>query len=114
MGLLRLSVMMLLWRLHQHKADCTAAAVNQRIGASPAAEALTYLLQVRKKAVMALHRFEQLDPLHEGPLSAADIDVHLRRMLCDKVGGLSHAVHLRCAHGDSGNEGMQLLTTAQG
>jgi hypothetical protein len=41
---------------------------------------------VRKKAVMALHRFEQLDPLHEGPLSAADIDVHLRRMLCDKVG----------------------------
>lgn len=43
-------------------------------------------LQVRKKAVMALHRFEQLDPAHEGPLSGADIDAHLRRMLCDKVG----------------------------
>jgi hypothetical protein len=42
--------------------------------------------QVRKKAVMALHRFEQLDPMHEGPLSGADIDAHLRRMLCDKVG----------------------------
>ena len=41
---------------------------------------------------MALHRFEQLDPQHEGPLSAADIDVHLRRMLCDKVGGISRAV----------------------
>ena len=54
---------------------------------------LIHWLQVRKKAVMALHRFEQLDPLHEGPLSAAEIDVHLRRMLCDKVGarGMQHA-----------------------
>lgn len=40
---------------------------------------------VRKKAVMALHRFEQLDPHHEGPLDGADLDSHFRRMLCDKV-----------------------------
>ncbi len=47
--------------------------------------ATLYFAQVRKKAVMALHRFEQLDPRHDGPLSGADIDGHLRRMLCDKV-----------------------------
>ena len=40
---------------------------------------------VRKKAVMALHRFEQLDPTHDGPLSGAELDTHFRRMLCDKV-----------------------------
>lgn len=42
---------------------------------------------VRKKAVMALHRFHQLDPKHEGPLAGIDLDKHFRTMLCDKVGG---------------------------
>jgi len=42
-------------------------------------------VQVRKKAIMALHRFEQLDPQHEGPLAGAELEVHFRRMLCDKV-----------------------------
>lgn len=40
---------------------------------------------VRKKAVMALHRFEQLDPLHEGPLHNTDIYSHIKDCLCDKV-----------------------------
>lgn len=44
---------------------------------------------VRKKAIMALHRFEQLDPDHEGPLDGAQLDVHFRRMLCDKVRNVS-------------------------
>jgi hypothetical protein len=43
------------------------------------------VLQVRKKAIMALHRFEQLDPEHDGPLAGAELEVHFRRMLCDKV-----------------------------
>ena len=40
---------------------------------------------VRKKAVMALHRFQQLDPKHEGQLAGADLDSHYRQALCDKV-----------------------------
>ena len=40
---------------------------------------------VRKKAVMALHRFQQLDPDHEGALSGMDFDRHFRQALCDKV-----------------------------
>ena len=40
---------------------------------------------VRKKAVMALHRFEQLDPQHEGPLHNTDVYAHMRDCLCDKV-----------------------------
>ena len=40
---------------------------------------------VRKKAVMALHRFQQLDPHHEGPLAGADLDKYYRQALCDKV-----------------------------
>ncbi|KAK9809765.1 hypothetical protein WJX73_004225 [Symbiochloris irregularis] len=39
---------------------------------------------VRKKAVMALHRFEQLDPQHEGPLHNTDIYSHIKDCLCDK------------------------------
>lgn len=39
---------------------------------------------VRKKAVMALHRFQQLDPKHEGPMHGVDLDRHFRQMLCDK------------------------------
>ncbi|KAK9907437.1 hypothetical protein WJX75_003646 [Coccomyxa subellipsoidea] len=39
---------------------------------------------VRKKAVMALHRFQQLDPHHEGPLAGADLDKYYRQALCDK------------------------------
>ncbi|MEW5297695.1 MAG: hypothetical protein WDW36_000882 [Sanguina aurantia] len=39
---------------------------------------------VRKKAVMALHRFSQLDPSREGALAGVDIDRYLRTMLCDK------------------------------
>jgi hypothetical protein len=37
---------------------------------------------------MALHRFHQLDPRHEGPLAGLEIDKHLRTSLCDKVAGL--------------------------
>lgn len=40
---------------------------------------------VRKKAVMALHRFVQLDPTKEGPLSDIQVDRHFRQALCDKV-----------------------------
>ena len=40
---------------------------------------------VRKKAVMALHRFQQLDPDHEGALSGMDFDRHFRQALCDKA-----------------------------
>ena len=40
---------------------------------------------VRKKAVMALHRYLQLDPEREGPLSGVDLDRHLRQALCDKA-----------------------------
>lgn len=39
---------------------------------------------VRKKAVLALLRFQQLDPRREGPLAGVDVDRHLRTMLCDK------------------------------
>eukprot|EP00199_Chlamydomonas_sp_CCMP681_P000084 CAMPEP_0119112054 /NCGR_PEP_ID=MMETSP1180-20130426/38536_1 /TAXON_ID=3052 ORGANISM="Chlamydomonas cf sp, Strain CCMP681" /NCGR_SAMPLE_ID=MMETSP1180 /ASSEMBLY_ACC=CAM_ASM_000741 /LENGTH=978 /DNA_ID=CAMNT_0007099373 /DNA_START=53 /DNA_END=2989 /DNA_ORIENTATION=+ len=46
---------------------------------------------VRKKAIMALHRFHQLDPLHEGPLSGMDLDKHFRTMLCDKDPGVMSA-----------------------
>ena len=40
---------------------------------------------VRKKAVMLLHRFEQLDPGHQGPLLDIDLGKHFRQALCDKV-----------------------------
>ena len=49
---------------------------------------------VRKKAVMALHRFQQLDPKHEGQLSGADLDSFYRQALCDKV-----QIPLWCVHG---------------
>ncbi|KAL3152008.1 hypothetical protein ABBQ32_001127 [Trebouxia sp. C0010 RCD-2024] len=39
---------------------------------------------VRKKAVMALHRYLQLDPERDGPLSGVELDRHLRQALCDK------------------------------
>ena len=40
---------------------------------------------VRKKAVMVLHRFEQLDPHHDGPLRDVDLGKHFKQALCDKV-----------------------------
>ena len=40
---------------------------------------------MRKKAVMALHRFMQLDPDFSGSLARSDFDRHLRLLLCDKV-----------------------------
>lgn len=43
---------------------------------------------VRKKAVMVLTRFEQLDPLHDGPLRDVDLGKHFKQALCDKVGSL--------------------------
>ena len=49
------------------------------------------LYQVRKKAVMVLHRFHQLDPRREGPLAGVDIDRNFRTMLCDKVWNLGVA-----------------------
>lgn len=51
---------------------------------------------VRKKAVMALHRFQQLDPKHEGQLAGADLDSYYRQALCDKVPGLCHCVSALC------------------
>ncbi|GFR52797.1 hypothetical protein Agub_g15417, partial [Astrephomene gubernaculifera] len=39
---------------------------------------------VRKKAVLALHWFGQLDPRREGPLAGVELDKHFRTMLCDK------------------------------
>ncbi|KAL0026447.1 hypothetical protein WJX79_010441 [Trebouxia sp. C0005] len=39
---------------------------------------------VRKKAVMALDRYLQLDPERDGPLAGVDLDRHLRQALCDK------------------------------
>ena len=41
---------------------------------------------VRKKAVMAVHRFEQLDPEHDGPLHNVDTYALIRETLRDKVG----------------------------
>lgn len=41
---------------------------------------------VRKKAVLALHWFSQLDPRREGPLTGVELERHFRTMLCDKVG----------------------------
>ncbi|KAL6753746.1 ARM repeat-containing protein [Haematococcus lacustris] len=46
---------------------------------------------VRKKAIMALHRFQQLDPRHEGALAGLDTDKHLRTCLCDKDPGVMSA-----------------------
>lgn len=40
---------------------------------------------VRKKAVMALDRYLQLDPERDGPLAGVDLDRHLRQALCDKA-----------------------------
>ena len=40
---------------------------------------------VRKKAVMAIHRFEQLDPDHDGPLHNIDTYALIRDALRDKV-----------------------------
>jgi len=40
---------------------------------------------VRKKAVMALDRYLQLDPERDGPLAGLDLDRHLRQALCDKA-----------------------------
>ncbi len=40
---------------------------------------------VRKKAVLALHRFQQLDPDRDGALAGSDLDKHFRQALCDKA-----------------------------
>lgn len=80
----------MLWLL----AVCTAlSAATKLIGLDlinavlPAVTGLTSHPKelVRKKAVMALHRFQQLDPHHEGPLAGADLDKYYRQALCDKV-----------------------------
>lgn len=52
---------------------------------SPMHACMHVMRQVRKKAIMALHRFQQLDPGHEGQLSGADLDRFYRQALCDKV-----------------------------
>lgn len=39
---------------------------------------------VRKKAVMALHHFVQMDPDKSGALAGMDIERHFRSTLCDK------------------------------
>ncbi|GFH14152.1 adaptin_N domain-containing protein, partial [Haematococcus lacustris] len=57
---------------------------------------------VRKKAIMALHRFQQLDPRHEGALAGLDTDKHLRTCLCDKDPGVMSAA--LCALHDAVSE----------
>ena len=52
---------------------------------------------VRKKAVMALHRYLQLDPEREGPLSGVDLDRHLRQALCDKA-STCMLLHGKCSY----------------
>ena len=44
---------------------------------------------VRKKAVMVLHRCQQLDPEHEGALHNMEIGKHFRQALCDKASSLA-------------------------
>ncbi len=56
---------------------------------------------VRKKAVMALHRFQQLDPDHDGALSGIDFDRHFRQALCDKVSPACSMYTLACPAGDT-------------
>lgn len=51
---------------------------------------------VRKKAVMAIHRYLQLDPERDGPLAGIDLDRHLRQALCDKV-NFHDSVQLHCS-----------------
>ena len=58
---------------------------------------------VRKKAVMALHRYVQLDPERDGPLAGVDLDRHLRQALCDK------ASHIRQACSPTGLTGQLTL-----
>ena len=73
---------------------CTAlAAVCKLIGPDlvnavlPAVQGLTSHPRdlVRKKAIMALQRFQQLDPTHEGHLAGVELDKFYRQALCDKV-----------------------------
>jgi hypothetical protein len=51
---------------------------------------------VRKKAIMALHRFQQLDPDHEGHLAGVELDKFYRQALCDKVRLFWRGASLRC------------------
>ena len=78
-------------------AVCTAlTAIGRLIGPDlinavlPAVTSLTSHPKdlVRKKAVMALHRFQQLDPSHDGQLAGVDLDKYYRQALCDKVNHL--------------------------
>ena len=57
---------------------------------------------VRKKAVMALQRFHQLDPTRTGALVGVDVDKHFRTMLCDKVGPRARLVRMRVGHARMG------------
>lgn len=66
---------------------------------------------VRKKAVMALHWFQSLDPSREGPLLGVDVDRHFRTMLCDKVGGRAAG---RCARRARGCVGRAAGKAGQG
>lgn len=49
---------------------------------------------VRKKAVMALDRYLQLDPERDGPLAGVDLDRHLRQALCDKASACAIVIRL--------------------
>ena len=53
---------------------------------------------VRKKAVMALHRYLQLDPERDGPLAGIDLDRHLRQALCDKASRASKRLYCYQRH----------------
>ena len=50
---------------------------------------------VRKKAVMALDRYLQLDPDRDGPLAGVDLDRHLRQALCDKASACVIIIRLK-------------------
>lgn len=89
---------------------CTAlTAVCKLIGADLVNAVLPTVVElmghptelVRKKAVMALHRFCQLDPNKDGPLSGVDLDRQFRQALCDKV---RQAIVPCCAKGEKGNK----------
>ncbi len=54
---------------------------------------------VRKKAVMALDRYLQLDPERDGPLAGVDLDRHLRQALCDKASACAIVICLELVTG---------------
>lgn len=89
------------------RAVCTALVVTTKLISPELIHAVHPLVverlrhpkeHVRKKAVMVLHRFHQLDPKHTGPLAGMDLDQHFRTALCDKVGAARAAARAAARH----------------